>query len=94
MEIITRAATASAATIYNISHIEYYTGANCSGTDGATNRILTLANTSITYNVLAYIDGLALHSSRVTITNNTSSSTIEFSDNVFNDQEIVITYIA
>jgi hypothetical protein len=94
MQIITRATNVSAVAVSNNSHIEYYTGTNCSGTDGATNRVLTLANTSITYNVLAYIDGLALHSSRVTITNNTSSSTIEFSDNVFNDQEIVITYIA
>ncbi len=92
MDIITRAV--SPVSISNVSKTENRLGSECSGSDGGTSRTLTLNNTSLTYNVIAYLDGLALHSSRVTVTNNATGSTVQFNDAIYNDQPIVVTYIA
>jgi len=81
-------------TMINSTNQEYYLGSNCAGVDGATNRTLTLANTNTTSDVLVYLDGLALHSNQTTITNNATASTVQFLISVWNNQRIVVTYIA
>ena len=92
MDIITRGV--SPVSVNNVSKTENRLGSECTGATGATNRVLTLANTALSYNVLVYFDGLALHNSKVIVTNNATSSTIQFLVPVDDDNLIVATYIA
>lgn len=72
---------------------ESYTGTNCTGSDGAANRVLTLANTSLSTTELVYLDGtLLVNGTNYTINHKTASSTITFLVSVFNTQTIDVEY--
>lgn len=72
---------------------ESYTGADLTGVDGATNRVLTLANTTLSLGpVLVFVDNQVIGSSDLTIVHNIGSSTIQFLINVYNSQTIRVIY--
>ena len=74
---------------------ENKTGTDCSGTDGAKNRVLTLSNTGQTKQpgFLVYASGLALAlTTEYTVTHNETSTTITFLNKMFNYMEIIVNY--
>ena len=74
---------------------ENYTGANCNGSSGGSNRVLTLANTDKTVQAgfLVFASGLALSlTSEYTVTHNSTGSTIVFLNPLWNDTGIIVTY--
>lgn len=74
---------------------ESYTGTNCSGTNGGTSRILTLANTNLTVDggLIVIVSNATLHpTTDFTISHLSSGSTITFLNAMFNDQVITIHY--
>jgi len=74
---------------------EYKTGTDCSGNDGETDRVLTLANTETTTDngFLVYADGLALsQTTQFTVTHNNSSSYVTFLGMLWDDMKIVVNY--
>jgi hypothetical protein len=74
---------------------EHYTGTNCSGSDGGTNRVLTLSNNYTTADdgFLVHVSGLALaETSEYTVSHKSASTTITFLKALFNDQTIVVQY--
>lgn len=71
------------------------TGADCSGTSGARNRVLTLSNTGLTIQsgLLVYASGLALGlTTEYTVTHNSTNSTITFLNGMWDDMTIVVRY--
>lgn len=77
-----------------VSHLatENKSGSDCSGTDGATGRVLTLANTRPSSNERVCLDGLRLKNTQYTISHLGSSSTITFSVAVYDTKNIVVDY--
>ena len=78
-----------------IVETENYTGVDCSGNNGASNRVLTLANTTETTNsgFLVYASGLALSSStEYSVDHNTTGTEITFLNGMWNDMTIVVKY--
>ena len=74
---------------------ENYTGADCTGSNGDANRVLTLSNTSLTIDdgLLVYASGLALAvTSEYTITHSATSSTITFVNRLWDDMTIIVKY--
>ena len=72
---------------------EYKLGSNCSGSDGAANRVLTLANTSTSSEERVYLDGVRLKQTTDYTPNHLSaSSTITFIVKVWNTQKIEVDY--
>ena len=74
---------------------ETTSGGNCTGTDGASNRVLTLSNTTLTNGsiFLVMAGGLALRiGSEFTANHLSSSSTITFLNSLYNDQSIIVEY--
>ena len=74
---------------------ETTSGGNCTGTDGQANRVLTIGNTSTTNGsiFLVMVGGLALRTgSEFTASHLSSSSTITFLNNLYNDQSIIVEY--
>jgi len=69
-------------------------GSDCSGSDGAVNRILTLANTTLTdtARIQVWKNGLLLHDGQYTVTHAASASTVQFTDAVFNTDYIKVVY--
>lgn len=69
-------------------------GAECSGSDGATGRILTLTNTSESGNPVAvWLEGSLRNPGNYTFIHNASSSTITFdSIEIFDADKIKVTY--
>lgn len=70
-------------------------GSDCTGSDGATNRVLTLANTLITDSdsFLVSVSGLVLIPDvDYTATHSSSASTITFLNPIFDEMYIVIQY--
>jgi hypothetical protein len=67
-------------------------GSNCSGTDGQQNRILTLANTSLSANEEIRVQGLFLHSDQYTINHLSANSTITLLDPTWDEMYITVTY--
>src|SRR3990167_258976 len=71
---------------YHNSHISYSAlinidnvrGSNCSGTDGNTDRILTLSNGTISSKEMIWNNGLMMHSADVTISSASLNSTVTF----------------
>ncbi len=64
-------------------------GADCSGVDGAANRVLTLTNTSETGNpVSVWIEGQLIAQSDLTISHLSASSTITFGIAVYDADAI------
>lgn len=79
----------------NMVTTENYTGADCSGTSGQANRVLTLSNIGITRQdgLLIYVSGLALSlTSEYTISHNSTSSEITFVNRLWDDMEIIVQY--
>jgi len=74
---------------------ETLTGANCTLSDGLKNRVLTLSNTGLTENdgliVIVGNSGLA-NGNAFTINHLSSNSTITFLNEIFDSQDISITY--
>jgi len=70
-------------------------GSDCSGTNGALNRVLTLSNTgkTATGGFLVYASGLSLAlTTEYTVVHNSSSSTITFLNRMWDDMTIVVNY--
>lgn len=70
-------------------------GSNCSGSDGAKARVLTLANTSLSKSAgfKVFRNGALLHSTDLTISHLAASSTVTFTEiNIFNTDYIYVEY--
>lgn len=67
-------------------------GSDCSGSDGDTGRVLTLDNTYETSKVKVFVEGRLEKPSNLTITHNSSSSTIQFANKIYDTDEIVVYY--
>ncbi len=68
-------------------------GSDCSGVDGAANRVLTLGNTSESGSpVSVWVEGTIISQSDLTISHKSSSSTITFSINIYDTDSIRILY--
>ena len=70
-------------------------GSDCNGSNGASNRVLTLANTGVTQQegFLVYASGLALAlTTEYTVVHNSSGTTITFLNGLWNDMTIVVNY--
>lgn len=71
-------------------------GSDCSGTDGTANRVLTLANTSLTTDdgFMVFVGGLRLvPTTEYTVSHLSSSSTVTFLNVVYDSDYIVVSYI-
>jgi len=74
---------------------ENYTGADCTGSSGGSNRVLTLSNTGKTTQggFLVYASGLALSlTTDYTVSHNTTSSEITFLNRLWDDMLIIVNY--
>jgi hypothetical protein len=72
---------------------ESYTGADLTGVDGATNRVLTLANTSLSIDpVMIFVDNQIIAISDLTIVHKVASSTVQFLIPIYNTQVIRVIY--
>ena len=74
---------------------EYYTGSDCTGSDGDSNRVLTLANTDKTVQdgFSVYVSGLELSlTSEYTVSHNSTATEITFLNALFDDMNIIVTY--
>lgn len=74
---------------------ENKTGADCTGSSGASNRVLTLANTGNTVpgGFLVYASGLALSlTSEYTVVHNDTGTQITFLNALWDDMTIVVSY--
>jgi len=75
--------------------VEYANGSSASGVNGATNRVLTLANTSLTVqnDFYVYVSGLLLAlTDEYTVTHSTSGSQVTFLNGLWNDLEVIVVY--
>jgi hypothetical protein len=71
-------------------------GSDCSGSDGAANRVLTLANTALsqTAGFQTFVNGLLLvPTTEYTVAHNLTNSQVTFLNAVFNDQYIIVQYV-
>ena len=71
------------------------TGADCSGSDGASNRVLTLSNTGPTQQTgfLVYASGLALAlTTEYTVDHNSTGTQITFLNALWDDMTLVVNY--
>ena len=73
---------------------EEKTGADCSGSSGSTNRILTLTNTSLSSTELVTINGVtqSARAGDYTASHLAASSTITFLGEIYNDDELTVRY--
>lgn len=72
---------------------ESYTGADLTGVDGATNRVLTLANTSLSIDpVMIFIDNQIIATADTTIVHKVASSTVQFLIPIYNTQVVRVIY--
>ena len=68
-------------------------GSDCSGVDGAANRILTLSNTSESgAPVSVWVENTIISQSDLTISHLSASSTITFSINIYDADSIRVLY--
>jgi len=70
-------------------------GSNCTGTDGESNRVLTLANTEQTIQAgfMVYVSGLAISINQdYLVTHKVSGTTITFLNPLYDATAIIITY--
>jgi len=74
---------------------EQYTGSDCSGSDGAANRVLTLANTTLSSEELVFVDGFCYRKdTHYTVSHKASDTTITFTGIIYDDQNIDVRYEA
>ena len=74
---------------------EYYTGADCTLTDGDSDRVLILSNSDKTVQdgFSVYASGLELSlTSEYTVTHNSTATEIIFLNALFDDMNIIVTY--
>jgi len=73
---------------------EQYRGSDCSGSDGATGRVLTLSNTTTTLSkgFQVFKNGLLMHSPDITVSHKSSGSTITFNVEVWDTDYIEVHY--
>ncbi len=68
-------------------------GSDCTGSDGATNRVLTLTNSRLSSNEDVFVNGIRLTINvDYTITHNTSNSTITFLGEIYDSDYITVRY--
>lgn len=78
-----------------IPNTDNKTGVDCSGTDGQSNRVLTMDNTGKTTNAgfIVYASGLALGLTiEYTVVHNQTGTEITFLNGMWNDMTIVVKY--
>ena len=74
---------------------EYYSGSDCTGSDGDTNRVLTLSNTNATTQdgMFVYSSGLILSlTSEYTVSHKSTSTQITFLNALWDDMTLVVVY--
>ena len=74
---------------------EEYTGGDCSGSDGDSNRTLTLSNTNLTIQegFLVFVNNSFLHlNNDYTVVHNSSSTIITFLNSLFDSQTVTVKY--
>jgi len=77
----------------NYSTSNKFTGAYLTGISGASNRVLNLTNTMLSFNEEVYVDGLRLSNmTDYTIDNQPSSSEITFLGKIYNDMTLFVWY--
>lgn len=69
---------------------ETYTGSDCSGNNGETNRVLTLGNSELTRGLLVFVEGRTISPDNITVTHNDSGTTVEFINAIYDLDEIVV----
>jgi len=75
---------------------EYYTGSDCTGSDGATSRVLTISNDEMTKGdgFLVSVAGLTLSlTTEYTVNHNSENTEITFVNAVWDDSAIVVHYV-
>ncbi len=65
-------------------------GSDCTGSDGDTGRVLTLSNSELTTLLLVFVEGRLVSPSNMTVTHKSSNSTVEFSNAVYDSDNIVV----
>jgi len=73
-----------------LASIDEGTGSDCTGTDGETNRVFTLSNTELTALVQVFVEGRLEPPSEITVTHNSTDSTVEFQRAIWNTDNIVV----
>ena len=76
---------------------ENYDGSDCTGSDGDSDRTLTISNKTTTSGngFLVFVDGLSLAlTEEYTVSHNVTSSVITFINGLYDAQEIIIQYVA
>ncbi len=69
------------------------TGSSCTGLDGATNRVLTIDNAALSSNEGVYFNGQRLSITvDYTVNHIAASSTITFLGQIFNANQLIVTY--
>jgi len=84
----------SAGTVIKATQLEENrSGSDCSGSDGAANRVLTLDNTSESgAPVSVWVEGQIIAQSDLTISHKSASSTITFGINIYDTDTIRVLY--
>jgi len=78
-----------------VGNSENKRGSDCSGSEGATGRVLTLANTSLSQSAgfKVFVGGALIHSTDLTISHLATSSTVTFTNkNIFDADYIYVEY--
>ena len=85
--------TSDGAIIKSVQLEENRLGNECDGSDGATDRTLTLTNTLESGNpVSIWVDGQLISQTDLTITHLSASSTVKFAVEIFDSQAIKVLY--
>jgi hypothetical protein len=73
--------------------IEQKDGSDCSGSDGDTSRVLTLANSTTSGNEMVNVDGtILIKDTHYTVSHLGASSTITFTGKIYDTQKIDVRY--
>lgn len=72
---------------------ETFAGSDCSGSDGAVNRVLTLSNTSTSANELVTVDGMVYRiTDDYTVSHLAADTTVTFAGKIWDSQKIEVRY--
>jgi len=66
------------------------TGSDCTDGDGDSGRVFTLSNTKLTAKVQVFVEGRLEAPSNITVTHNSSGTTVEFKNNLWDTDNIII----